>query len=266
MLDLKTMKSALEQLEQERKIPREKIIDAIEQALAAAYKKDYGKKGQIIRNKIDIETGEMEFYQVKIVVDESLVRMTKEDDEEEEIAEDDDRVRFNEEHHILLEDAKKIKSNVKLEEEMVPLIGKSEDLLKIYELRKLDKAIKDLIIHKMTWGGSMPNKAEFIKFNTIKAYINDILKMRSSESAVKKSMSEFDTAIETVLKEAGELAKQDKRNTVMDQDIISAVEKHLGKKNLTWQETAEEIIRQNPTDLGKISKAINDYIEKERRE
>ena len=111
----------------------------------------------------------------------------------------------------------------------------------------------------------MPNKAEFIKFNTIKAYINDILKMRSSESAVKKSMSKFDTAIETVLKEAGELAKEDKRNTIMDQDIISAVQKHLGKKNLTWQETADEIIRQNPTDLGKISKAINDYIEKEQR-
>ena len=38
----------------------------------------------------------------------------------------------------------------KIEEEMVPLIGKSEDLLKIFELRKLDKAIKDLIIHKLT--------------------------------------------------------------------------------------------------------------------
>lgn len=129
MLDLKTMKSALEQLEQERKIPREKIIDAIEQALAAAYKKDYGKKGQIIRNKIDIETGEMEFYQVKIVVDESLVRMPKEneEDEEEEIAEDDERVRFNEEHHILLSDAKKIKSNVKLEEELIfPLENKDD--------------------------------------------------------------------------------------------------------------------------------------------
>jgi len=110
----------------------------------------------------------------------------------------------------------------------------------------------------------MPDKAGFIKFNTIKAYINDVLKMRSSESAVKLSMKEFDSAIETVLKEAGELAKQDKRNTVMDQDIISAVEKHLGKRNLTWQETAEEIIRKNPTDLGKISKAINDYIEKTR--
>lgn len=37
-----------------------------------------------------------------------------------------------------------------LERVMVPLLGKSEDLLKIYELRKLDKAIKDLIIHKVT--------------------------------------------------------------------------------------------------------------------
>lgn len=38
----------------------------------------------------------------------------------------------------------------KLEQEMVPLIGKSEDLLKIFELKKLDQAIKDLIIHKIT--------------------------------------------------------------------------------------------------------------------
>ena len=108
-------------------------------------------------------------------------------------------------------------------------------------------------------------KSEFIRFNTIKEYINDILKMRSSESAVKLSMKEFDSAIETVLKEAGNLAKEDKRNTIMDQDIEAAVEKHLGKRYLTWQETAEEIIRQNPTDLGKISKAINDYIEKKQR-
>ncbi len=126
MLDLKTMKSALEQLEQERKIPREKIIDAIEQAIAAAYKKDYGKKGQIIRTKIDIETGVMEFYQIKIVVDETLVRMTDEDDEEE-ISEDDERVRFNEEHHILLEDAKKIKSDAKPGEELIfPLENKDD--------------------------------------------------------------------------------------------------------------------------------------------
>src|ERR1035437_5844725 len=72
MLDIKTFKSALEQLEEERKIPKEKILEAIEQAMAAAYKKDYGKKGQIIRAKFDMETGKTDFFQVKIVVDESI--------------------------------------------------------------------------------------------------------------------------------------------------------------------------------------------------
>jgi N utilization substance protein A len=143
MLDLKTMKSALEQLEQERKIPREKIIDAIEQALAAAYKKDYGKKGQIIRATIDIESGAMTFYQVKIVVDESLVRMPTED-EDEEIAEDDERVRFNEEHHILIDDAKKIKSGVKLEEEIVFPLENKEDYGRIAA-----QTAKQVIIQKI---------------------------------------------------------------------------------------------------------------------
>jgi N utilization substance protein A len=143
MLDLKTMKSALEQLEQERKIPREKIIDAIEQALAAAYKKDYGKKGQIIRAKIDIESGKMEFYQVKIVVDDSLVRMTVEG-EDEEIAEDDERVRFNEEHHILLSDAKKIKSDAKLEEEIIFPLDTKDDYGRIAA-----QTAKQVIIQKI---------------------------------------------------------------------------------------------------------------------
>ena len=111
----------------------------------------------------------------------------------------------------------------------------------------------------------MPRKkAEFLRYNTIKEYINDILKMRSSDSSVKTFLSQFDTAIEDTLADAGKLAKENKRNTIMDEDIVRALEKHLGKKHLTWQETAEEIIRQNPTDLGKISKAINDYIEKEK--
>ena len=105
-------------------------------------------------------------------------------------------------------------------------------------------------------------KAEFIRFNTIKEYVNDILKMRSSDSAVKQFIKEFDSSIESALIDAGNIAKEDKRNTVMDEDITPALEKHLGKKHLTWQEAAEEIIRQNPTDLGKISKTINDYIEK----
>lgn len=124
MLDLKTFKSALEQLEEDRKIPKEKILDAIEQAMAAAYKKDYGKKGQIIRAKFDLDTGKTNFYQVKIVVDESIAILEGEKEDRDEA---DERVHFNSEHHILLEDAKKIKKGVELNDEVVfPLEDKDD--------------------------------------------------------------------------------------------------------------------------------------------
>lgn len=127
MLDLKALNLALEQLESERHIPREKIIDAIEQALAAAYKKDYGKRGQIVRAHFNLETGETEFYQVKVVVDESTVYFAEEGEEAPELAEDDLRVRFNPEHHILLEDAQKMKADAVLDEEIIfPLEAKDD--------------------------------------------------------------------------------------------------------------------------------------------
>ena len=130
MLDLKTFKSALEQLEEERKIPKEKILDAIEQAMAAAYKKDYGKKGQIIRAKFDLDTGKTDFYQVKIVVDETIAIMDsdKKNDTEYSVKDaEDERVHFNPEHHILIEDAKKIKKGVELNDEVIfPLEGKDD--------------------------------------------------------------------------------------------------------------------------------------------
>jgi len=130
MLDIKTFKSALEQLEEERKIPKEKILDAIEQAMAAAYKKDYGKKGQIIRAKFDLETGKTDFFQIKIVVDESIVKLDAPEDTGEEYSvkqEGDERVHFNPEHHIMIEDAKKIKKGIELNDEIVfPLEAKDD--------------------------------------------------------------------------------------------------------------------------------------------
>lgn len=129
MLDIKTFKSALEQLEEERKIPKEKILDAIEQAMAAAYKKDYGKKGQIIRAKFDLETGKTDFFQVKIVVDETITKIIKEGEENEDSKKDenDERVHFNSEHHIMIDDAKIIKKGVELNDEIIfPLEAKDD--------------------------------------------------------------------------------------------------------------------------------------------
>jgi N utilization substance protein A len=130
MLDLKTMGSALEQLEAERGIPREKIIEAIEQALAAAYKKDYGKKGQIVRAVFDISSGKTEFVQVKIVVEEAEVRMPEDSDEDtdekeaklnKDVApgEEISIRRFSPEHDILLTDARRIKRDAVSGDEII---------------------------------------------------------------------------------------------------------------------------------------------------
>ncbi len=74
LFDLKLLGSALNELEEERGIPKEKVIEAIEYSLGAAYKKEYGEKGQIVRSHFNPATGDVEFYQVKIVVDETVVR------------------------------------------------------------------------------------------------------------------------------------------------------------------------------------------------
>lgn len=122
MFDLKVIHSVLAQLEEERGIPKEKILEAIEAALATAYKKEYGKRGQIIRVTFDINSGKTEFYQIKVVVDPSQVLM-----EDEEPADDDERTRFNPEHHMLLEDAQKIKKGAVVDDEIVfPLESKSD--------------------------------------------------------------------------------------------------------------------------------------------
>lgn len=123
MFDLKVINSVLSELEEVRGIPRVSIIEAIEAALATAYKKEYGKRGQIIRTKFDITTGGTEFYQVKIVVDNTRVIF----DEDEEVEDGDTREYYNPEKHILIEDAKKIKKDVQLDEEMIfPIESKGD--------------------------------------------------------------------------------------------------------------------------------------------
>src|ERR1035437_9379454 len=147
MFDLKVIHSVLEQLQEERGIPKEKIIEAIEAALATAYKKEYGKKGQIVRATFNLGTGATEFFQVKIVVDETKVIFEDKESAEKEAGEksektekvskikkskkvseeteapinpdDEFKVHFNPEHHILLEDAKKIKKDAKIDDEIV---------------------------------------------------------------------------------------------------------------------------------------------------
>ena len=109
----------------------------------------------------------------------------------------------------------------------------------------------------------MPNKTkpEFVRFNTIKDYLKEKEKMRSAVEAVNSLTERFNSLIETVLTRAISLAKVRKRTTVLAEDMREALEKTVGKKHLAWEELLQEILLQNPIDLGNLSKGITKYIE-----
>lgn len=131
MFDLKVINSVVQQLEEERGIPKEKALEAISTALATAYKKEYGKKGQIVRASFDPNSGAVEFWQVKVVVDRNQVIMEGDEEMERDELKDanveDIKIRFNPEQHMLIEDARKIKKDAAIGDELVfPLEAKAD--------------------------------------------------------------------------------------------------------------------------------------------
>lgn len=161
MFDLKVINSVLDQLEEERGIPREKVTEAVEMALATAYKKEYGKKGQIVRAKFDLASGAVEFSQVKIAVDETRVIYPVETADGpvfEERDEADERVRFNPEHHIPIEDARKIKKDANLDEEIIFPLEMRNDFGRIAA-----QTAKQVIIQKIREAEKMSVIKEFGK-------------------------------------------------------------------------------------------------------
>jgi N utilization substance protein A len=98
-------------------------VETIEAALAAAYKKDYGKRGQRIRAEFQEVGGNTKFFLIKDVVDETTREFVEGAEDDEEFEEEDPSVaidgeeklpRYNPERDILLAEAKKLKKGVAL--------------------------------------------------------------------------------------------------------------------------------------------------------
>lgn len=148
MIDKKQFLSAVTQIAEDKGLDRMKIIEAIESAMAAAYKKDYGKKSQIIRASLDVTSGDVKFFQVKIVVDESML---KSDDEEEgpdeerlDTGEGIKKVRFNEDRHIMINDARVFKEDAVPGDEMISSLETPQDYGRIAA-----QTAKQIIIQKL---------------------------------------------------------------------------------------------------------------------
>ncbi len=165
MIDLKVLNAVLDQMEEERGVPKAKLLEAIEAALATAYKKEYGKKGQIVRARFDVASGTTEFFQVKIVVDETrVIPETAEEAREAAEAEEktvdaskiDTRVHFNPEHHIMIDDARRIKKGVTLDDEIVFPLELKDDFGRIAA-----QTAKQVIIQKIREAEKSAVFAEF---------------------------------------------------------------------------------------------------------
>ena len=89
---------ALTQMAAERHLPREQVLSAVEVALASAFRKDNPATGQNISVTLNPNTGEVSVYALKTVVD---------------AVEDPDR-------EIALPDARKVKNDAELGEEIAP--------------------------------------------------------------------------------------------------------------------------------------------------
>ncbi len=110
--------SAVMQIAEEKGIERERVISVVEAAIAAAYKKEYGKRGQNIKAIFDEKDGSVQFFLLKEVVDETTRDFSvSEEGFVQEVASEDNTehlTRFNEERDITLKEAQKEKADAKV--------------------------------------------------------------------------------------------------------------------------------------------------------
>jgi len=121
------LSQAIGQVCDEKNISVESVIESIESALAAAFRKDFGNKLQNLEVEFDIESGSSRVFDVKEVVEDQLKIDTEAYIEEKKkaaeegrelpvIEEGEDIKRFNPKTMITLSEAKEIKKDAKLED------------------------------------------------------------------------------------------------------------------------------------------------------
>ncbi|HEX8762283.1 MAG TPA: transcription termination factor NusA [Candidatus Saccharimonadales bacterium] len=68
-LDMKQLALAIRAIAEEKNLPEQTVQEVVEQALAAAYRRDYGEREQEVRVTMNLNTGEVDAYVAKEVVE-----------------------------------------------------------------------------------------------------------------------------------------------------------------------------------------------------
>ena len=128
--------AAINQIVDEKGIDKKIVIEALESAIGAAYRKDYGKPRQRIKAVIDNETGNFEIIRIFEVI---------ENDVEME----------NEEAQIFLKDAKKKKKGIKVGDEITKKLPYHNEFGRIAAqtskqviIQRLREAERDIVLEE----------------------------------------------------------------------------------------------------------------------
>ncbi len=114
--------AAIKQICEEKNLSIDAVIGAIEAALAAAYRKDFGEKNQNIKVVFNADNGQTAVFDVKTVVDDVDLEAQEKIWEEikarkeagEEIPNEEEIPRFNPKTEIMLQEARQLNSNYKI--------------------------------------------------------------------------------------------------------------------------------------------------------
>lgn len=154
MLNIKDIGKAVKQIADEKGLPADKVMEAIEYAIATAYKKEYGGKSEVIKAKLDSDSGALTFWKEKAVVDDTIVRFVSPEEEaaeeearqlalqqglrpafipENEVGEDGEikLPRFNAERHLLVDEARAIKPDAQVSDVLTFPLEVHEDFGRI---------------------------------------------------------------------------------------------------------------------------------------
>ncbi|MFA6525685.1 MAG: transcription termination factor NusA [Patescibacteria group bacterium] len=124
------IQKAIKQICDEKNISESSVIETIEAALAVAYRKDFGEKDENIKVEFNIETAGSRVFDVKTVVadmtEEEIEKAKEEEKEKREKAKeenreltDEERVElFNPKTDIMISEAKKVKKDVTIGDEI----------------------------------------------------------------------------------------------------------------------------------------------------
>lgn len=116
------LSAAIKQICDEKNLSMEAVIGAIEAALAAAYRKEFGNKDQNIKAVFNADNGQTAIFDVKTVVPDvdleaqeaDLEKLRERREAGEEIPEDELIQKFNPRAEIMLTEAKKINADYKI--------------------------------------------------------------------------------------------------------------------------------------------------------